>query len=801
MLNKLKDKVLNVISPIDFYQKPDMCIYHKNCLDGIMAAWAVNHAFPRCEWWCPADYHDDTYPDVANKHVVIVDFHYKRHLLIEMAKVAKTITIVDHHITAENELVNLPRNVRVIIDIHASGAVLAWEWAHPFTGVPDILRHVQDADLFKFKLSGTYPIVTNLYSHLWTFTNISDLADDLDGVLKDGYAIVRYRNKVIASLLNLSDTVNFHGWNNIPFAVVPREYRNEVGDNLAYGHPFSITAWPEKDKLRISMRSQKDGGADVEKIALEYGGGGHKHAAGFTIPLKQEQTINYHVKTILEQTKTIASGPTISITNLEPFIKLPLEVVDTSDFNFLSEMLEGLIDRVGEDENHILTPLLTMVGDLVSDYEKANYKEPVPPHAAVLTMLMTEHKLTKNDFPEIGDSKEVEWFLREGSVLQERQIELLTKRFGIHQDSFDSLQNFYKRGYSSAYNAIVNEPVPPLVAKDDFLVDASKFTGFYRCCRAMRAAHDYKTHITKNKDGSIEWESISSPGMPLAIISHGELIPTGEKEHNKDVKLLFPDAEYQVAGGVTEETIRDLIKSAALQKLKTTVGNSDVDETFSQEGPDFKNPVVDQIINYFKIEAENITNDEPAISQPYPSVEDIKNYANWAETKATEGDKPHEKYLNTVAAMLVSEAAALLKSMVKDLTVFQYTISGAVGDVKEKLFNTDTELMPLLEKTQKLSDNLYNGAKWFDDLLQHTDGVKEILGEIPDVLSTDCVETVQLMMNDYITNRCHTKIKNKTAEPPPVYAGPIDNSDLIAMLEMATKKPAKQEDKPDYLGR
>jgi len=33
------------------------------------------------------------------------------------------------------------------------------------------------------------------------------------------------------------------------------------------------------------LRSAKEGGLDVSEIAEKFGGGGHKHAAGFTIPM------------------------------------------------------------------------------------------------------------------------------------------------------------------------------------------------------------------------------------------------------------------------------------------------------------------------------------------------------------------------------------------------------------------------------------------------------------------------------------------------------------------------------------
>jgi uncharacterized protein len=65
---------------------------------------------------------------------------------------------------------------------------------------------------------------------------------------------------------------------------------SQIGERLSPHHPFCII-WHDRDGRRFfSMRSREDG-ADVGAIAASFGGGGHTHAAGFSIPLSPEGTV------------------------------------------------------------------------------------------------------------------------------------------------------------------------------------------------------------------------------------------------------------------------------------------------------------------------------------------------------------------------------------------------------------------------------------------------------------------------------------------------------------------------------
>ena len=71
-----------------------LCIYHGNCADGFTAAWAVWKRFGDT-----FDYHAGVYqqppPDTAGRDVVLVDFSYKREVMLQLAKRANGVLVLD----------------------------------------------------------------------------------------------------------------------------------------------------------------------------------------------------------------------------------------------------------------------------------------------------------------------------------------------------------------------------------------------------------------------------------------------------------------------------------------------------------------------------------------------------------------------------------------------------------------------------------------------------------------------------------------------------------------------------------
>ncbi len=258
-----------------------LCIYHGNCADGFSGAWIVYKKYPNTL------FHHGVYqeapPDVKGLDVIMVDFSYKRPILLEMAKEAKSILILDHHKSAQEDLVDLPNNVTTIFDMEHSGSMLAWKYFFPNEQPPKLLFHIEDRDLWKFELPFTREIQAAVFSYPYSFSVWDRLMDMfLEKLIKDGKAIERKHFKDIDELLAVTTREMTIGGYKVKVANLPYTLSSDAAGKLAIGMPFGACYWDTPTGRVFSLRSAKDG-IDVSEIAKLYGGGGHRNASGFKI--------------------------------------------------------------------------------------------------------------------------------------------------------------------------------------------------------------------------------------------------------------------------------------------------------------------------------------------------------------------------------------------------------------------------------------------------------------------------------------------------------------------------------------
>lgn len=282
-----------------------LCIYHGNCADGFSAAWAVWSYFAG-----DCDFHAGVYgappPDVTARDVIIVDFSYKRDVLVAMAASAASVLVLDHHKTAEADLAGYLRPVRRyediavsrfglanvfgIFDMQRSGAMITWDFFFPGEMAPKLLEHIQDRDLWLFQLEGTREIQANVFSYPYEF-EIWDrlMASDPQVLRAEGAAIERKHHKDVAELVGVTRRFMTIGGLNMPVANMPYTLTSDAGHMMAKATTAGAAAcyWDTPGGRVFSLRSLPEG-PDVSDIAKRYGGGGHEHAAGFTMPIGWE---------------------------------------------------------------------------------------------------------------------------------------------------------------------------------------------------------------------------------------------------------------------------------------------------------------------------------------------------------------------------------------------------------------------------------------------------------------------------------------------------------------------------------
>lgn len=280
-----------------------ICIYHGNCADGFTAAWVVREALGADVDFVPGVYGAPP-PDVAGRDVIIVDFSYKRSVLDRMALAAQSILILDHHRTAAEDLAGFPLPgddwfspvmpvggpVAAIFDMDRSGAQLAWDFFFPGRTRPRLVDYVADRDLWRFDLESSREIAAALFSYPYDFAVWEMLADRLQTgkgcswLISEGEAILRKHDKDIAELVRVTRREMVIGGCLVPVANLPYTMASDAAHLMAEGARFAACYFDRPDARVFSLRS-REGGEDVSKIAEAYGGGGHKHAAGFQRPL------------------------------------------------------------------------------------------------------------------------------------------------------------------------------------------------------------------------------------------------------------------------------------------------------------------------------------------------------------------------------------------------------------------------------------------------------------------------------------------------------------------------------------
>lgn len=258
-------------------------------MDGFAAAWACWLAHP--DWEFHPGVHGEPPTDVAGREVYLVDFSYKRPVMKQLSAQAKFITIIDHHKSAESDLDGLMDdlgNVSTIFNMEKSGARLTWEYFHPGTEVPYFVRLVEDRDLWRFNLPDTRAFCNYVFSFPYDFNEYTGLqyvcenTHLLREACRQGEALERNRQKEINELLSKVQHTRNIGGVDVPTANLPYQYASDAGNLMARDSPFAATYFYNGKKYTFSLRSSETG-ADVSEVAKRYGGGGHKHAAGFQV--------------------------------------------------------------------------------------------------------------------------------------------------------------------------------------------------------------------------------------------------------------------------------------------------------------------------------------------------------------------------------------------------------------------------------------------------------------------------------------------------------------------------------------
>lgn len=265
--------------------------YHLDA-DGYGSAYAAWLHFGNDAKYYKVNYGYKLYVDKGDI-VYMVDYSTKRSEMIKICEKASKVIVIDHHKTAKDELMwnGAPDNLEVNYNKFKSGAVLAWEYFHS-SRPPKIFDYIQDYDLWKFK----YPETTQV--NLWLDKNLIKPKDKdfkflgklppMNVIFKEGSILKDQQDEDVSKALKRTEVKYVDGYEVGVVYMNSYDNINEIGNALAKEYTFGIVYHQDskdKDSWKYALRSV--GKFDVSEIAAKYGGGGHKNAAGITLPKSQ----------------------------------------------------------------------------------------------------------------------------------------------------------------------------------------------------------------------------------------------------------------------------------------------------------------------------------------------------------------------------------------------------------------------------------------------------------------------------------------------------------------------------------
>jgi oligoribonuclease NrnB/cAMP/cGMP phosphodiesterase (DHH superfamily) len=277
-----------------------ICIYHKNCFDGMCAAWVVSKYYSDAEFmpmqygdsldWLTQGWNQGIYSQKDN--LIVVDFSFQRNIMIAIKEMFPNMIVLDHHKTAQKNCEGLDF---CKFDMNESGASLTWKYFN-YDGangeMPNLVKYIADRDLWKFELSDSKEINAYIQSFPMTLEDYNYLYDTLENYNLEraadlGKAIERYKQTMVEAMCKNAVPYNMNGYfipvinstllfSEVGHYMCQQSYFWLGGNKPAFAASFFIR---NDSKKQWSLRSI--GEFDVSEIARLHGGGGHKNASGF----------------------------------------------------------------------------------------------------------------------------------------------------------------------------------------------------------------------------------------------------------------------------------------------------------------------------------------------------------------------------------------------------------------------------------------------------------------------------------------------------------------------------------------
>ncbi len=267
-----------------------LVIYHgQGCPDGFAAALAAWIFYDGQAEFVGLDHGQiralDDLPPLRGRAVYILDFSFPVEILRGIEESAAKLVLLDHHKSAAEQLTGFScRCGMVHFDMGKSGCRLAWEFFLPERPMPDLLRYIEDRDIWAWRYPESAGFLAALDMEPFDFAHWASIAafdaTQLTGFMARGAAMDEKFNKLAADLAHTAQPIRFNGERGL-MVNAPGTFHSAVGDMLSRQSGSFALIWcvSKAGVVKVGLRSQR--GYDCIPLARSMGGGGHAQACGF----------------------------------------------------------------------------------------------------------------------------------------------------------------------------------------------------------------------------------------------------------------------------------------------------------------------------------------------------------------------------------------------------------------------------------------------------------------------------------------------------------------------------------------
>ena len=291
---------MKTILPLSLLIKPfkedprPLILYHgSNCPDGFAAALAAWLFFEGQAEFLGLDHGDiktvEDLPALAGRAVYILDFSFSPEIMHGIEERAAKLVMLDHHKSAADKLDGFVCRCGVVFfDMKKSGSRLAWEFFQPGQAVPDLVRFVEDRDIWVWQYPESAGFLAALDMESFEFARwqkiVSFNAVQLANYIERGKAMDEKFTKLATGIAEGAQSLVFNGQNGL-MVNAPGVFHSLVGDILCKKSGTFALLWSadKSGQIKVGLRSEK--GFDCIPLADSMGGGGHAQACGFKMAL------------------------------------------------------------------------------------------------------------------------------------------------------------------------------------------------------------------------------------------------------------------------------------------------------------------------------------------------------------------------------------------------------------------------------------------------------------------------------------------------------------------------------------